>query len=424
MSEFLLSSKQINCLVLSEKRGGGIMLGNILDKIDLRQLGERLQRARKRQGLTQEDAARLIDVARTTITAIEKGERRIRASELMRLAEAYGRELSDFVSQRPQIGDFQVQFRSALARTQADDERIAASIEALQELCTDYFELEQMLQRPLVRNYPTVYQYDRRRLEQAAESLARRERNRFGVDEGPLPPLRALLEQIIGLRIFYLPLEPSSKFSEIYTFEPTLGGCIAVNIHHPPERCRWSLAHAYAHFLADRTKPVATLEEQNQRKSESERFADAFARYFLMPTAGLTQRFNAIYEASGRTTPADLVKLAHYYGVSVEAMTRRLEDMRLVPTGLWERLQERGFKVKEAQEKLGLQEVKEPKDRFPERYVKLAIDAYEADEISEGELAHYLRTDLLDARTLVEERRLQEPSDAALEQDLLTLVEA
>src|SRR4029078_8887854 len=80
------------------------MLENILDKIDLRQLGESLQKARIRQGLTPEDAARLLDVARTTITAIEKGERRIRASELMRLAEEYGRDLSDFVSNRPQIG--------------------------------------------------------------------------------------------------------------------------------------------------------------------------------------------------------------------------------------------------------------------------------------------------------------------------------
>jgi Zn-dependent peptidase ImmA (M78 family)/DNA-binding XRE family transcriptional regulator len=400
------------------------MLGNILDKIDLRQLGERLQRARKRQGLTQEDAARLIDVARTTITAIEKGERRIRASELMRLAEAYGRDLSDFVSPRPQIGDFQVQFRSALARTQADDERIVASIESLQELCTDYFELEQLLQRPLLKNYPEIYSYDKRRLEQAAESLARRERNRFGVDEGPLPPLRTLLEQTIGLRIFYLPREPSSKFSEIYTFEPNLGGCVAINKYHPPERCRWSLAHAYAHFLADRTKPVATIEDQNQRKSESERFADAFARYFLMPTAGLTQRFNAIYEASGRTTPADLVKLAHYYGVSVEAMTRRLEKMRLVPAGLWERLKARGFKVEEAQKKLGLEEIKEPKSNLPERYIKLAIDAYEAGEISEGELARYLRTDLMTARSIREQRRQQAPSDEALELDVLELVEA
>lgn len=407
-------------LVRSRDRRAHTM-NNILDKIDLRQLGERLQRARKRQGLTQEDAARVIDVARTTITAIEKGERRIRATELMRLAEVYGRELSDFVSPRPAFDDFQVQFRSALAKTPADEEQIAASVEELEELCTDYFVLEQMLNRPLVKNYPPVFRYEGRRLEQAAEGLAIRERSRLGLGDGPLPAVRNILEQDVGLRIFYLPLEPSHKFSEIYTFEPTLGGCIAVNVQHKPGRRRWSLAHAYAHFLSDRTKPVVALADQQQRKPESERFADAFARYLLMPTNSITERFNAIYEANGRVTPADLVKLAHYYGVSVEAMTLRLEDMRLAPAGLWERLQARGFKVEEAQKRLGLPSVDEPDQMLPERYVALALDAFDAGELSEGELARYLRTDLLSVRTLIEEPRQRGP---ALDQDILELAEA
>ena len=56
------------------------MIANILNELDLRELGRELQRARKKQGLTQEAAAVIIDAARTTITAIEKGERRIRTS--------------------------------------------------------------------------------------------------------------------------------------------------------------------------------------------------------------------------------------------------------------------------------------------------------------------------------------------------------
>ena len=48
---------------------------NILDTIDMRELGKELQQARIKRGLTQEEAAKIIEVARTTITAIEKGER-------------------------------------------------------------------------------------------------------------------------------------------------------------------------------------------------------------------------------------------------------------------------------------------------------------------------------------------------------------
>ncbi len=63
---------------------------NILDNIDMRELGKELQRARMKKGLNQADAAEILNVARTTITAIEKGERRIKFEELIKLSAAYG----------------------------------------------------------------------------------------------------------------------------------------------------------------------------------------------------------------------------------------------------------------------------------------------------------------------------------------------
>ena len=65
--------------------------------MDIIQLGIELQAARKQAGLTQEQAALIIGVARTTMTAIESGERRIKEGELIKLAGAYGRQLSDFL---------------------------------------------------------------------------------------------------------------------------------------------------------------------------------------------------------------------------------------------------------------------------------------------------------------------------------------
>jgi len=400
------------------------MLENILDTLDLQQLGQRLQQARKRQGLTQEAAAKIINVARTTLTAIENGERRIKASELIKLADAYGREISDFVRGKPEIGEFQVQFRSALSKTPEDEVRIIESIDLLQELCQNYLELEQMTSKPLVQNYPPLYRYAGRPTEQAAEGLAMAERNRLGLGDAPIPILRDILEQNVGLRIFYFPLQSSTKFSEIYIYEPALGGCIAINKHHPKERCRLSLAHAYAHFLAHRSKPTVSIADDYQRKPESERFADSFAQYFLMPTNGITQRFNAIYQAQGKVTPADLVKFAHYYGVSFEAMIRRLEGMQLIPSGLWERLKARGFKVKEAQKQLGLESIPESTEQFPKRYLELAVKAYDAGEISEGELAKYLKTDILTARTIIDQQQQQAETDEAFDQDIMALVAA
>lgn len=377
---------------------------NILDTIDMRELGRELQQARTKRGLTQEDAARIIEVARTTITAIEKGERRIKADELIKLARAYGRQVSDFVRPRPEIEPFQVQFRGPSQRTSEDEAKIASYVIKLEELSRNYLELEQITGSPLVRKYPPEYEIAGLRTDQGAESVAIEERNRLGLGDGPIPILRDILEQDVGLRIFYLPLSPS-KFSAMYLYDEQLGGCIAVNSQHPEERRRWSLAHDYGHFLVHRYKPVVFIEDSYQRLPESERFADYFALYFLMPTSGLKRRFNDIKRTKQKITPADLCTLAHYYGVSVAAITLHLEDMKLLPTGIWDKLREGGFKVREVQEQLGLGAIPARDEKLPTRYQYLAVYALDRELITEGQFARFLEVDRVEARLIAEKLR-------------------
>jgi Zn-dependent peptidase ImmA (M78 family)/DNA-binding XRE family transcriptional regulator len=380
------------------------MESNILDSIDMRQLGKELQDARKHRGMTQEAAAEVLGVARTTITAIEKGERRIKAGELMRLARAYGRQVSDFVRQRPRFESFQpqlrAQFRGPYLLTAVDEQAIAPSLTTLEELCRDYLELEEIMEAPLVRKYPPIYEVAGLPTEQAAESVAIEERNRLGLGNGPIPILRYLLEQDVGVRLFYLPLPP--KFSEIYVYDEALGACMAINSQHPEERRRWSAAHGYAHLLAHRYRAEVVVENSYRRQPESERFADAFARYFLMPTEGLTRRFNDIRRTQGKATPAGLCVLANYYGVSVEAITRHLEDLKLLPTGTWDKLRDSGFKVREAQRQLGLEAIPTSDETLPKRYQYLALLAFDHALLTEGQLAHFLRVNRLDARRAIE----------------------
>ena len=62
---------------------------------DPRQLGKWLQQARKAAGRSQQDVADFLGVARTTVTAMEKGERRVQPTELIRLADFYGRRVGE-----------------------------------------------------------------------------------------------------------------------------------------------------------------------------------------------------------------------------------------------------------------------------------------------------------------------------------------
>ncbi len=363
---------------------------------DPRRLGERLQQARKARHKTQQEVAEYLGVARTTVVAFEKGERRVQPTELVRLASLYGRQVGELLRAAEPTAPFAVQLRATLA----PDEPIATELDSatweFQKLCEDYAELEQLADSPLPRHYPPVRQVGGTDVERAAEDLATSERTRLGLGDGPILNLRELLEHEVGLRIFYLDLP--SAISGLFSFDETLGGCVAVNRRHPEERRRNSLLHEYLHFLTTRYKSEVTVHSRYRRRPEHERLANAFAPAFLMPNAGLSRRFNETKRRRGDFTIADLCTLAAYYFVSVESLTRRLEELRLVPLGTWDKVRDAGLRVRDARTLLNLPSPKVPEDLLTPRYVFLAVSAFQAGEVSEGQLARYLRLDRLEAR--------------------------
>jgi Zn-dependent peptidase ImmA (M78 family) len=137
------------------------------------------------------------------------------------------------------------------------------------------------------------------------------------------------------------------------------------------------------------------------RKPANERFAETFAMAFLMPATSVRRRFNQIVNESGDFRIADLCRLSHFYFVSVEAMTIRLENLGVIPKGVREYLKESRFKVRQAVQVLDLRQHPVKDDPFPDRYVFLAVHAFERGELSEGELAAMLRCDRVTTREIV-----------------------
>ena len=373
-----------------------------VDNTDPKLLGQRLQEARRARGLTQQQVADSMGMARTTVTALEKGDRRIRPDELINLALLYARPVGHFVGSKETVNDFSVQFRAALSGVRGAETQqvLNQGVHDFQDLCEDYLYLETVNGMHPQQWYPAQYAVSGFPPEDAAEDVAASERNRLGLGDGPVLNLRQILENEVGLRIFYADLP--SNLAGIFTFTETLGGCVAINARYPEERRRWSLAHEYGHFLTSRFRSEVTPVSNLGRVSASERLADAFAAALLMPAMGLRRRFYQMSRAAeGNVTAAEICRLAHYYFVSVEAMMLRLEGLNLLPGGTWERLRDKGFKVREAQEQLGLVTYPHDDDPLPLRYRLLAVQAYEDGELTEGELCRLLRQDRLSARQTV-----------------------
>ena len=378
------------------------MGAKILEEIDPRVLGARLQDARRSAGLTQQVVADRMEMARTTIVAIEKGERRITPTELIRFAKLYLRHVSDFVGRRAHAEGFVAQFRSNERQALEQNREYEQVAIELQERSEDYAELERIGGVAGPRKYPPVYETTGSTIDQVASDIAAAERNRLGLGDGPIGNLRERLEAEVGLRIFYFAMP--SKIAGAFAYNEDLGACVAINSNHPRDRRQWSLAHECGHFLMHRYQAEITILLERRMQTAKERVADAFAENFLMPLAGLNRRFTDLHRSSPKgVTLGDIVSLANLYQVSVQALVLRLETLRRIAPGTWERLVTEGFEVQKAQHLLGIDANPPIKDLFPQRYVALAVSAFRNGDLSEGQLAKYLRSDRLSSRLIVEE---------------------
>ena len=154
-----------------------------------------------------------------------------------------------------------------------------------------------------------------------------------------------------------------------------------------------SLAHEYAHFLSSRRRADVTILQRYKRYPDHERLANSFAQTFLMPADGVTRRVNEVKVAKGgKFTYADICNLAYYYGVSIEALTRQLEDLKLAGAGAWEKLKASGFKASEARAILGIASPPAVDDLLPPRYRFIALEGYRDGKLSEGQLARFLKS--------------------------------
>lgn len=377
--------------------------------ISSQRLGERMAQARKRLGLKQETVAASIGVARTTLVAMEKGERRPSNAELLKLAQVLSVSVNELLREHTVIAEASPRFRIP---KQQSSEAVDIAIEQLKQLGRQYVELEQVLSitrtpAPLeaiasYRASATPSAMSPRLLGQDAALFLRRQ---LDLGDGPVLQLESLLELEAGLRIFKLPLP--SEVAAIFLWSDVMGACVALNRHHPEERRRWSLVHELGHFLRDREAgDVLSSEPENQR-DPSEQFSEALAAEFLMPATGVRRRFaEHLRDKGAHFSAADLIAMARFHAVSFQAMTLRLEQLQLLPGGTYQSLMRRNFRPTTASKQRAPLS-KQTERWLPQRYERLALEAYSQELLSEGELARYLGCDRVTARDLYLSRQIE-----------------
>jgi Zn-dependent peptidase ImmA (M78 family)/DNA-binding XRE family transcriptional regulator len=372
----------------------------LLDTIPPTEVGERLRGARDRVKLKQADAAESVGLSRTTLIAIEQGQRKVRIDELRKLAALYKMSINELMRQEAIHADLTPKFRKLF---QQEDDAIERAVKQLEDLSRAEAELEQLLGVQSMRNYPPerpILPGDvRAQAEQDAVDL----RQRLGIGLSPISDIVTLLELELGVRVYIRRID--GGISGLFAYDEALGACILLNGNHPRDRRAQTAAHELGHLVSTRREPEV-LEEDVTENSREERYANTFGRAFMTPARAVMQKFKEITVGSEKLTRRHVIVLAHFFGVSREAIVRRLEELKLAKSGTWDWFQANGG-ISDHQAIQVLGDLSGPDlhktdaDRPTTlRLGLLAGEAWRRGILSEGQLARMLHLDRVELRRM------------------------
>ncbi|WPH18062.1 ImmA/IrrE family metallo-endopeptidase [Variovorax paradoxus] len=379
-----------------------------LSQVPIAELGERLRLARESAGHTQKQAADAIGVARTTLVAIEQGQRRVKMDELQRLSKLYQTSVNAILRREAVHVDLVPRFRKLLG---SEDSAAMKATELLASLARAEVELENLLGIKRARNYPPERPILSGDVRMQAEQDALELRQRLGLGFAPSVDIVTLLEMELGLRVYVRRFDGS--VSGVFAHDETLGGCILLNANHPKERRNQTAGHELGHFISVRNAPDV-LHADEAESSREERYANAFGRSFMTPAGAVRQKFQEVTAGSSRLTRRHIIVLAHFFGVSREAIVRRLEELGLTKKGTWDWFAENGgITDDQASQVLGDLKASDPHRAEANRPTTLrlnllAAEAYKQELLSEGQLARLLQLDRVELREMLHDMEVQE----------------
>ncbi|MBL1422192.1 MAG: ImmA/IrrE family metallo-endopeptidase [Alphaproteobacteria bacterium] len=301
-----------------------------VNQLDTVKIGERLRLARENHALTQVIAANKTGMARTTLVAIEKGQRKIKFSELKVFADLYKTSVNKLLREQAIHTSFEPRFRQQF---DIKNEISSFAVNIISEQVKAEVELESLLGIKHNRNYPPERPVLPGDVVKQAELDSIELRQWLGLGLRPIQDIISILEFDIGIRVFIKKLD--GKISGLFVYEDSIGACVLLNGNHRKDRRTQTAAHELGHFISSRNTPDMSFNGETT-VSREEKYANAFASSFLMPSRTIISKFQEITFGSDQFTRRHIIALSHSMNVSREAIVRRLEELKIVKNGTWD----------------------------------------------------------------------------------------
>ncbi len=371
-------------------------------------IAENLARARSDSGLGQEDVANALGVSRAMVSYWEAGSRVPNDRQLAALSRLLRTPIAVLAgAEEPTLAPDVAAILMRGADHDLPDEAFPGLREFV-EFLDSYAELAEaarfpirgMHESPFVSGVGFESTDDARRKAEEVRAYLR-------VGLGPIGDIDALCE-LLGVTVYRAPLglDLTRTVSGAFYSHPVVGFSILVNLDMTPGRRRFTIAHELAHalFHSESERYIVSTSGKPPR----ERFADAFAGEFLMPTEGVRRVMEEHGFGPRIEDPAEVIHLQRFFGVSyITALVRlrqakflaqpRLEQFKEVRPVLFAR--SLGFEI--ADEEYGPRRDLWRLGRFPPRFRRLLRDAVQQGVLSAPSAAALTRLSIDEITELV-----------------------
>lgn len=370
------------------------------------ELAERLRKARESAGLSIGEATSRLGFGNyQTLSNIEKGEREVKANELMLFARTYFCSLNSLL-----IGDeiphASVHFLWRRAPLERKEEVEAAIIHRVE----GYHLLEKLL--GLVGEGAgltiTVSLADIRTYQQV-DTLATRVSGFLNLGSRPALSLQKVMEQVLRTKILFVKL---SEFgSAASTVHPEFGAAIVVNNEEAPWRINFTLAHELFHIITWNTFNPSDLEQNELLFRDIEKKAERFASTLLLPESTVREELSSRIK-SQKLSFSDIVDIAREFGVSSQALLYRMANLRIVE---WEKANDlaKNDELHQIDRRIRRDTANEAPSS--ERFTILAVKCLRRGLISRGKFSELLEIDRADIDDFLEYRGLCEEEGESIE---------
>lgn len=381
-------------------------------------IGRRIREARERRNISQQKVADALGLPRTAVTNIEAGTRNVSTLELTKLGALLNLSPAAFFD-GPGVSDLAVVRARALSGATNSPE-FGLVIDRMIDLCSEGAELRRLLDQEVPASLPNYAQ----RITSAGDAVrqgearAREERRRLGLGNAPVGSLPEVIGDQ-GIWVASAARDFPLNVSGLFLNHPTIGMAVLINGSHDRVRRRFSYAHEYGHALFDRQEELRLTQNLNSNELVEKR-ANAFAAGFLMPASGVldqlrllgkgqpSRQAQVVYsvatdsndEAEIRPrsgsqviTFQDVAILARHFGVSYDAMVWRLRNLDQIDMPATTALVEQRDDGRRYLKMLRLPDLldgeaasDEQEQELRGQLVRLAIEAYRREEVSQGRL--------------------------------------